>query len=201
MLFRITGKVLFKDEGSAVIETGGIAFELGISRRTSASLPEPGAEAGLYTRMIVREDDISLVGFQTLDERRLYESLLTVSGVGPKQGLRILSDLSPAEVRSAIVSGNEKALSKAKGIGPKLASRIVLELRDRILKLRLDEETASAVPADRPGLEALLALRVLGYTDAESRRALDAVFEGDASLKTKTTEDVIKAVLARMART
>jgi Holliday junction DNA helicase RuvA len=200
MIFRISGILVHKDDSAAVIETSGISYELSVSRRTSSGLPEPGEGVSLFTRMIVREDDISLVGFSTLDERRLYDTLLTVTGVGPKQGLRILSDLTPSEVRNAVIGGNEKELSRAKGIGPKLASRIVLELRDRIQKLRLDDETTAVPIGDRMKTEALLALRVLGYTDQESRRAVESAFEADGTLRGKAVEDVIKAVLARMAR-
>lgn len=200
MYYSIKGTLIHKDEMLAVIDTGGIAFEALISHSTFNSLPEIGETASLFTKMIVREDDIYLVGFLAMQDRRLFESLLTVSGIGPKQGLKILSEMSAAEIRNAIITGNETLLSKVKGVGPKTASRIVLELKDKIKKLQLSDLSDRANPADRKKLEILMAMRVLGYSDNESKRAIDSAYASSDEVKNKPVEDIIKLILSKMGR-
>ncbi len=195
MYYSISGRVAFKDDNTVVVETGGVGYEILVPRTVSRKLPEPGGNAILYTRLIVRENEIYLVGFTALEDRRLFESLLTVSGIGPRHGLKILSDLSSAEIRNAIISGSETELSKIKGIGAKTASRIILELKDKIKKLQAGEGEIAV--SDRKKTEVLMALRVLGYTDYESRRALDTAF-GNPVIGNMEVEDIIKSILSNM---
>lgn len=200
MFYSLSGTLVHKDETAAVIDTGGTAYELLVSERVARGLPDTGAAATLFTRLIVREDDMYLVGFATLDERRLYDTLMTVSGIGPKQALKVLSDMTPGEVREAIVNKNTAAFSRVKGVGPKTAARIMLELEDKIRKLQLTEAPEKAPAGGKRRLEAALAMRVLGYTDSESRRAVDDAIAALPALENADTEAIIKAALARMAR-
>lgn len=200
MIYSLTGRLVYKDETLAVIETGGVAYEANISLSAFQSLPETGSNATLYTKLIVREDDAFLVGFQSIQDRRLFENLLTVSGIGPKQGLKILSELSAPEIRNAIITGNETLLSKVKGVGPKTASRIILELKDKIRKLQISDMPEKTSSSEKKKLEILLAMRVLGYTDNESRRAIDAAFSSSEEVQNKTTEEMIKLILSKMGR-
>ena len=200
MIYSVSGKLVYKDETMAVIDNNGLGLEMYISRTTFHNLPEPGNEARLFTKMIVRDDDIFLIGFLSIDERRLYESLLTVSGIGPKQGLKILSDLTPSEIRNAIISGNEGILSKVKGIGGKTASRIILELKDKIKKLQISDMPSAVSHVDKKRMEILLAMRVLGYNDNESKRVIESAFANKEGLIDKDVEDIIKFILSGLAR-
>lgn len=200
MFYSITGKLVLKDEIMAVVEANGVAYEALISRSAYQHLPEIGTTATLFTRLIVREDDMFLVGFLSYDERRLFDTLLTVSGIGPKQGLKILSEMSPGDIRNAIITGNESLLSKVKGVGPKTASRIILELKDKIRKLQISDIPAHTSSTEKKKFETLLAMRVLGFSDIESRRAIDAAFTSPESIQNKEVEEIIKIVLSRMGR-
>jgi Holliday junction DNA helicase RuvA len=197
MYYSISGRLVYKDDGIVVIETGGVGYEILVPQSVSRKLPEPGGSAVLYTRMIVRENEIYLVGFSALEDRRLFESLLTVSGIGPRGGLKILSELSAGEIRNAIIMGSETVLSKIKGIGAKTASRIILELKDKIKALQAGESGSPVSSIDKKKTEALMALRVLGYTDYESRKALDAAF-GNPDIDRLQVEDIIKNILSNM---
>lgn len=199
MFYSITGEVVARSEHTAAIRTGGTAYEILLSSAAEAGLPEPGAETTVYTRLIVRENEMYLVGFVSPEERRLFDSLNLVSGIGPKQALKILSELSPSSLRSAIVTGDTAALSHVKGVGAKTAQRIVLELKDKMTRLP-DMETAAAVTGtDKKKLETLMAMRVLGYNDAEAKKAIDAVFS-DGSAADKDVEDIIRLALAAVSK-
>jgi holliday junction DNA helicase RuvA len=200
MYYSITGKLIMKDDSLAVLETAGVAYEILISHSASQNLPLIGATVTLFTKMIVREDDTFLVGFPSIEDKKLFESLLTVSGIGPKQGLKILSDLSANEIRNAIITGNETALSHVKGVGLKTASRIILELKDKIRKLQLTDTVSPISSLDRKKMEILLAMRVLGYNDNESKRMIDAAFSSSEDVKEKEVEDIIKMILSKLGR-
>jgi Holliday junction DNA helicase RuvA len=198
MYYSITGRLVYRDENTAVIETGGISYEILVPQSVSRNLNGEGPVT-LFTRMIVRETEIYLVGFTALEDRRLFESLLTVSGIGPKQGLKILSELSAAEIRNAIITGDESTLSGVKGIGVKTASRIILELKDKIRNLQISGITPAQSSAERKKTEVLMALRVLGYTDYESKRAIDTAYS-NPEIKDMDVEDIIKNILLNMGR-
>jgi holliday junction DNA helicase RuvA len=200
MYYSITGKLAAKDESLGVLETGGIAYEILISHSASQNLPLTGTTVTLFTKMIVREDDTFLVGFPSVEDKKLFETLLTVSGIGPKQGLKILSDLSANEIRNAIITGDESTLSHVKGVGLKTASRIILELKDKIRKLQLTDNISPVSPLDRKKMEILLAMRVLGYNDLESKRMIDGAFSSSEDVKNKEVEDIIKLILSKLGR-
>lgn len=200
MYYSITGNLVFKDENSAALETGGVTYEVLIPRTVYQGLPAPGNLATLFTRMIVREDDTYLVGFSSIEDKRLFETLMSVSGIGPKQSLKILSEMPAPEIRNAIISGNESALSKVKGVGAKTASRIILELRDKIRKMDFSGAVMPVDSTEKKKVEILLAMRVLGYTDNESRKTIDAFFNVNPEAKAKDVEEIIKMILSRMNR-
>ncbi len=200
MFYSINGILTSKDENQVIIETGGIGFEIAVPRSVSQHIPDAGNNITLYVKMIVREDDIYLVGFSTLADRRLFESLTTVSGIGPKQGLKILSDLSAYEIRQAIISGNVTELSKVKGVGAKTASRIILELKDKMSKLNIGDIAEPSSILEKKKLEILLAMRVLGYSDSDSKRVIESTFASSEEIKNKKVEDIIKLILSKMFR-
>lgn len=200
MFYSIQGKLIAVDEPWAILETGGVAYELMVTHTALQNLPSLGENCRLFVRMIVRENEQFLIGFQSPQDRKLFDSLLSVSGIGPKQALKILSELSAQEIRSAIVGGQEKRLAQVKGIGPKTASRIILELRDRMMKSGGAEIMEEAPPIEKKKLEALMAMRVLGYNDAEARKAIDAVLTDVSGTKDMSVEDIIKRVLAWISR-
>ena len=132
MLSFLIGSIEEKMEGAVVINVGGVGFELAVSSNTLQSLPMPGETTKVYTYMSVREDDISLFGFSSIDERNIFNQLITVSGIGPKMALSILSGLSLSDLVIAITKEDVKILSKIKGLGKKTAERLCLELKDKL---------------------------------------------------------------------
>jgi len=200
MFYSLSGNLIYKDDSIAVIECNGIAFELLIPLTTAKRLPEINKTVSLFTKMILREDEAYLIGFSSIEDKRLFDSLLTVSGIGPKQGLKILSEMSTQEIRNIIISEDENALSRIKGIGQKTASRIILELKDKIKKLQLGETTPSQNNLEKKKMEVLMALRVLGYTDFEAKRAIEETFKNTEEVQAKSVEDIIKLTLSKMVR-
>jgi len=200
MFYSIKGILIHKDEDSAVIETQGVAYEMLIPSSVSDDLPAPGQEAQLFTKLIVRENEQFLIGFSSTTDKRLYESLITVSGIGPKHGLKMLSQLSAGEIRSAIINNDATALSRVKGIGPRSASRIILELQDKMAKFVPSELPSSSSATDKKRIEALMALRVLGYNDLDSKKTLDIIAKDFSELMQEEVEVVIKKALALMSR-
>ncbi|OHD57621.1 MAG: Holliday junction DNA helicase RuvA [Spirochaetes bacterium GWF1_51_8] len=199
MYFSVTGRLLHKDETVAVIEAAGVGYEIMIGHPAYQALPEIGMDATLYTTLIVREDAMMLVGFPSPEDKRFYENLISVSGVGPKTGLKILSELTPLQIRNAVIAEDTSVLSKTKGIGPKLASRIVLELKDKIRHLIVNEDTSGKDNLGRKRLEVLLAMRVLGYADQEVKPSIDQAFR-DPDMSGKDVEEIIRHILTGLVR-
>lgn len=191
----IRGYLAEKDQNSAVIDAGGVGYLLSISYSTYAALPELGEEVKLYSHLSVREDAMELFGFADREELSVFKMLITVSGVGPKAALAILSELSPGRFALAVSAGDVKALTKAAGVGPKLAQRIVLELKDKIAKSGAEIPTGGAdfleAPAGSNAEEAAKALVVLGYSANEARAAV-AKCQGD------TVEELIRLALKQL---
>lgn len=200
MLYSLKGILVCTEPGVAVIECGGVGFKCSTTMSTLRTLPPLGEEAKLYTYMGVREDAIDLFGFASLSELNCFKTLISVSGVGPKVGLSILSELSPERLAVCISAGDFKSLTRASGVGPKLAQRIVLELRDKVTKLSADSgipigfsSAAGAVPsASAHAQEAIGALSVLGYTPSEAASVISKL---DSSLP---TEELIRLALKEM---
>ena len=180
MIAFIEGKIAEKNPGELVISAGGVGFSLLCSNATIAAAPEIDKPFRCYTVMNVREDAMELFGFATKLEREMFRKLCTVTGVGAKTALGILSALPLRELSIAIVTGDATALSRAPGIGKKTAQRIILELRDKVEQAEVSSAApgASAAPIAPAGgiqREAQAALQALGYTSAEAARALNLV--------------------------
>ena len=181
MIAFIEGKVAEKNHGELIINAGGVGFSLLCSNATIAAAPDTDRPWRCYTVMNVREDAMELFGFATKLEREMFKKLCTVTGVGAKTALGILSALPLRDLSIAIVTGDITALSRAPGIGKKTAQRIVLELRDKVEQAEVSSSApgvpapAAASPVGGIQREAQAALQALGYTSAEAARALNLV--------------------------
>ena len=200
MIYSLTGKILKKTLDTVVISCAGVGYAVQVPLTTAESLPAPGREGTVYTVMNVTENDVSLYGFATEEQRSCFKMLTSVSGVGPKAGLAILSIMTPERVALAASSGDHKAFTKANGVGPKLAQRIVLELKDKVAKGFVDgislEDVAGAAsgePATQSASQAIAALVSLGYSQSEAALAVSKI---DAALP---VEEIIKLALRSMA--
>lgn len=172
MIYSLSGKLIHTEPNFAVIECGGVGYKCLVTMNTIRSLPRVGENAMLYTQMLVREDAVELCGFATTSERNCFVMLTSISGVGAKVALAILSVLTPEQVALSVSLGDSKSLTKASGVGNKLAQRIILELKDKIKKLGIGEPMSGEmnVPAGTAPVvtgnlsQAIAALAVLGYT-------------------------------------
>ena len=196
MLYRLRGSLIHTEPSFAVIECAGVGYKCYTTMNTQRSLPAIGKEAVLYTHMSVREDAVDLFGFSSLAELNCFKLLTSVSGVGPKVGLAILSVLSPEQVAVAVAAGDFKTLTMAQGVGNKLAQRVILELKDKLKALGGGEEVTAAagvVNAAGNAAEAMNALTVLGYTPSD---VAPVVAKFDSSLP---VEELIRLTLKAMA--
>ncbi len=175
MFAHISGIVAEKNVDSIVIDAGGIGFLLSVSAATLSSAPAVGEKFKLYTVFNVREDAMELCGFATREEKRMYERLRTVGGVGSKLALQALSTLSVRDLSLALVTGDAGALCRVPGIGKKLAQRLVLELKDKVDDSQLASSSAAVQPKSS-GMEseAIAALLALGFSAAEASKAVSA---------------------------
>ena len=200
MIYCLTGKIVKKSMNAVVLSCGGVGYYAQCPASVAGALPGVGKEAAIYTVMSVTENDVSLYGFATEEQQACFEMLTAVSGVGPKVGLAILSVMEPERVALAISAGDHKAFKAASGVGPKLAQRIVLELKDKVAKGFVDgislEDVAGAsaqTPAAQSSSQAIAALVSLGYSQSEAALAVSKI---DATLP---VEEIIKLALRGMA--
>ena len=197
MLYCVKGELIHLEPRMAVVSCGGVGFRCQITMNTARQMPSIGGEVMLYTIMNVREDAIELFGFAAQDELTCFKQLTAISGVGPKVGISILSELSPERVALAVAAGDYKALTKAAGVGPKLAQRIVLELKDKVTGLSggsagmdMGVPAGAAVSAAGNAAQAVQALTVLGFTAGEASAAVGKL---DSSLPVETlVRDALK---------
>lgn len=199
MLYSLKGELLRLEPRMAVICCGGVGFRCQITGNTARQLPAIGSEAMLYTVMNVREDAIELFGFAEQNELTCFKQLTAISGVGPKVGLSILSELSPEKVALAVAAGDFKALTKAAGVGPKLAQRITLELKDKVGGLSTatggaELSAGAAISASDNAAQAVNALSVLGFTAGEASAAVGKM---DSALPVET---LVREALKMLAR-
>lgn len=200
MFYHLEGRVAELMQGAAVVDCNGVGYLVNTSLNTQSRL-KTGERAKLYISESVREDAFELFGFATRSEKRSFDLLIAVSGVGPKAALSILSAHTPEALTMAILAGDEKALTVAPGIGKKIAQRVILELKDKLASESVDFElpVKAGVPASAAGdgklTDAAAALGVLGYGPAEINLALKGV--DTAAL---TTEEIIKAALKNMMK-
>lgn len=199
MLHYIKGILAIKTESQIVVEAGGLGYEITVPANSSVYLAHEGEEITVYTAMMVREDDVSLYGFGSKAELDTFRKLITVSGVGAKAAVAILSAMPLHEVHQAIILEDAKTLTRANGIGKKTAERIVLELKDKFGHLEdaalpsgNDIALTAADTADNR-TEAANALMALGYTKSEAVNELASVKEADL-----TVEEYIKQALKRL---
>ena len=200
MIYCLTGKIVKKSMSAVVLSCGGVGYYAQCPASVAGALPGVGQETTLYTVMSVTENDVSLYGFATEEQQACFEMLTAVSGVGPKVGLAILSVMEPQRVALAISAGDHKAFKAANGVGPKLAQRIVLELKDKVAKGFVDgislEDVAGAAsgePATQSASQAIAAPVSLGYSQSEAALAISKI---DATLP---VEEIIKLALRGMA--
>ena len=199
MIAFIEGKVAEKNHGELVINAGGVGFSLLCSNATIAAAPEKDKTFRCYTVMNVREDATELFGFASKLEREMFKKLCTVTGVGAKTALGILSALPLRDLSIAIVTGDVTALSRAPGIGKKTAQRIVLELRDKVEQAEVSSSAPGvsapvSAPAGGMEREAQAALQALGYTSAEAARAVNQVRD-----QANTVDQMVLLALRQMS--
>lgn len=198
MLAYIKGIVTEIGVDEIVVETGGVGFSIATSTLVSGKLTK-NQEAKIYTHLHVREDDMSLFGFLSKEERSVFMMLINVSGIGPKSALSILSCLTVDELRMAVLSDDHKAIAKANGVGPKTAQRVIIELRDKFhLEDVLNdfEEDASFTSASEDIIsEAAMALSSLGYSNVEALRAIKKVPGSDSMTVEQLLKEALKHIM------
>lgn len=179
MIARLKGELVSSGIDHAVIDVGGVGYLVGASSRTLTALGPVGGAVTIHTEMLVSEDSIRLMGFATADERDWFRHLTSVQGVGGRLALAILSTLDPAELHRAVASGDKAMVARANGVGPKLAQRIVMELKDKAggIVLGPGGTTTAAAPATGASADAVSALLNLGFRPAEASGAVAAANE------------------------
>ena len=203
MLAYIKGILEIKTKGYIVVEAGGLGYKIFMPESTIANTGNIGDKVQIYTFMRVREDDVSLYGFLTNEELRMFELLLSVSGIGAKGALGILSNITPSQFALAVISNDVAILKKVPGIGPKTAQRAILELKDKLKKeqeisIAEGEEASNieqVIKEDEKVSEAISALQVLGYSKREIVEALQTI-----EVVSLSVEDIIKKALANLAK-
>ncbi len=199
MIATLNGKLIIKELGYVVVECGGVGLKCFVTQKTSASIGNIGDTVFLHTHLAVREDALDLYGFLDLQELEVYKLITSVSGVGAKIGLAVLSEFSADKVMLFIASGDSKSLTAASGVGIKLAQRIVLELKDKVGNYAskyagIDLNSVGNATVNTSSKEAVEALVSLGYSQSEASLAVGRL---DPSL---TTNELIKLALKSLAR-
>jgi len=195
MIAHLTGQLFRKSPQSIIIEAGGIGYEVFVPLSTFYALPEQNEEVSLHIYTHVREDTLSLFGFSSHLERDLFMLLISVSGIGPKLAVNILSGIGPQELVQAIALGDSNRLKAIPGVGKKTAERIVLELRDKAARLGSEELHAPQIPSmpdDSLSADALSALINLGYSANAAKKAVDKARQ---TVNNESLESLIKEAL------
>ena len=174
MIAHLRGRLLSKTPNQAIVDCGGVGYDVTISVATFSALPNEGTEVTLHIHTHVREDQLALFGFSQTQEKRLFEKLLTISGIGPKLAITVLSGIDATRLINAIRSGDHATLTKIPGIGKKTAERVVLELKDKLDDLAITIPTTTGVPHHgAAGDDALSALVNLGYARPIAQKAIE----------------------------
>lgn len=198
MFYYIMGTVAHMEEGLAVIDCGGVGYACHTTTTTLSKLKK-GETAKLFTHCNIKEDAFDIYGFVTNEELKSFQMLLSVSGVGPKVALSILSYTSPDRLSLAIMTGDEKALTQVQGVGKKMAQRIILELKDKLgsMMTEIDSsfEAVAAVNTGGKAAEAAAALSALGYSSSEAGAALKGI-----DVDALPVEEIIRAALKKMMK-
>lgn len=200
MIYSLTGELVYADPTTAAIDVNGIAFQCDISLYTLQKLSPVGSKVTLYTYMNFKQDGVDLLGFYDKAELDAFKMLIGISGVGTKAALAILSEMEPAKLTLAIAAGDYKSITRAKGVGPKVAQRIVLELKDKVakgLEGGAASDTFAAAGATTVGnsnsADAVGALVMLGYSQSEAAVAVGKLDQ------TLSTEELIKQALKALS--
>ena len=197
MIYSLTGRLAAASPAMVVVVCGGVGYRASVSLMTLSQLPPVGDEVTIYTHMAVRDDAVELYGFCDEQELSCFKQLISVSGVGGKVALALLSDFTPDSLALAVASGDHKALTRSSGVGAKLAQRIVLELKDKLSSSISGGEEISAVASaakEDPVSQAVSALVALGYSQTE---AVSSLARCDVGM---TVEELIKAGLKNLAK-
>lgn len=201
MFYHICGELVLTETNTAVVDCNGVGYKLTVSTNTQRRLTHIGEKIKLYTYLCVREDGLELFGFYDMEEHSAFKMLISVSGVGPKAALNILSVMTPERFALAVTTGDTKAIAKAQNVGGKTAARIVLELKDKIAKEFSSDDMDSSIVesltvSDKSRLsEAQNALLVLGYKQSEAMAALRGI-----DTEKMEIEDIIREALKKLMR-
>lgn len=193
MITHIKGKLIEKNPTSVVIETNGIGYFINISLHTFSQIPDQ-EELKLYTHLQVKEDSHTLYGFVTLAERQIFRLLISVSGIGTSTARTMLSSLAPSQVAQAIASADVATVQSVKGIGSKTAQRVIIDLKDKILKA-YDLEDTLVLQNNTNKDEALSALEVLGFAKKQAERVVDKIIKQDTEI---SVESILKEALKKL---
>lgn len=201
MISMIRGELIAMEDEKVIVDVNGVGFGIFMPQQSMGVLPPIGSEIRLHTYLSVREDAMQLFGFLTADDLYVFKLVIGVSGIGPKGGLSILSELSPDDLRFAVMAGDSKAISKAPGIGKKTAEKLIIELKDKLsIEDVLDRKTADSayIPEVNHNQEiqseAVQALVALGYGSTEAMKAVKKVSFNEND----TVEDILKQALKYM---
>ncbi len=198
MIASLRGKLIFTDNQTIVVECSGVGFKCMSSLKTIASLPSVGNDVFVHTYLSVREDALDMYAFSTTDELECFKLVTSVNGLGAKMAIALLSEFTPDQISFFILSGDAKALTRASGIGPKLAQRMVLELKDKISKgavtISDDNILVQSTGKTQNSSEAIAALVALGFSQSE---ATSAVSKLDQTL---STDELIRGGLKNLSR-
>jgi len=201
MIAHLRGLLLTKSPNQIVVECAGVGYEVAISVTTFSALPNEGAQVALHIYTNVREDQIALFGFAETQEKRLFEKLLTISGIGPKLAITVLSGISAERLVTAIRGGDHATLTRVPGIGKKTAERVVLELKDKLEEMAVAVAAGAAThPATHygpAGDDAISALVNLGYQRPVAQKAVEAALARDSALRSDF-EGLFRAAMSAM---
>ena len=194
MYYYIKGTLVQKGDNFIVVDANGVGYMIYTSLTSLADAGETGRNITMYTYLHVREDVMDLFGFTTIEEKNMFMHLISVSGVGPKAALAILSVTTPAKFAVAVVTNDVKTITKASGVGPKMAQRVILELKDKLkteeLEIDVGEDMVE-IPSDNKN-EAISALIVLGYSPSDAQKAVKGI-DGELGV-----EEIIKKALSSL---
>lgn len=192
MYYYIKGTLVQKNDNYIVVDANGVGYMIYTSLNSMQNAGEVDKKITIYTYLHVREDVMDLFGFTTIEEKNMFMQLISVSGVGPKAALSILSVTTPAKFAVAVITNDVKTITKASGVGPKMAQRVILELKDKMktdeLEIDLEDESDDILSDNRS--EAISALVVLGYSSNDAQKAVKGI---DGTL---SVEEIIKKALA-----
>ncbi|OGU57719.1 MAG: Holliday junction DNA helicase RuvA [Ignavibacteria bacterium GWF2_33_9] len=197
MIAYLTGKILEKKPTEVVVETNSVGFSIFMSMKTFEKLPPVGEIISLHTELIVREDSLTLYGFFTKSEKEMFILLTSVNGIGPKSAVTILSSIDSNELIEIISTSNSSLLQKFPGIGKKTAERIILELRDKVLKDSILELSIEGKIKTFNKNEAIEALVILGYNRVSSEKIISQILTQNSEM---STEDIIKIALSKLMK-